>query len=141
VRKVDEAIEFEIENHVPFAIDEMVIDYHVSQSTKESSKVLVVYARKGLFVKYLTMLNNINLDPRYICMEGVELANLTVLGMSPPDTSFALVDIGHSKTTVTVCRGKKLIYTRTIGIAGQLFTEAIQQKLNVPADEAERFKI
>lgn len=141
VKKIDEAIEYEIENHVPFSLDELVVDYHVVSSAKDLSKVLVVYAPKGIFVKYLTMLNNINIDPRQICVEGIELVSLMMLGISPPDSSYALVDIGHSKTTITICRGKRLVYTRTVSAAGKHFTEVIQRKLNVPFDEAERFKV
>ncbi|MDZ4225116.1 MAG: cell division protein FtsA, partial [bacterium] len=54
---------------------------------------------------------------------------------------YAILDIGHTKTNMTLCRGKKLSFIRSISIAGKHLTESIQKKLNVPLEEAERMKI
>lgn len=139
--KIDQTIEFELENYIPFELSEVVSDYHIINATKESSKVLVLYTPKGQFVKYLTMMQNVGVDPKIVCSEGVELVNLVNLGMVPPEGVFSMVDIGHKKTTVTICKGKNLIYTRTLAIGGYHITEAIAKKLGVPFEEAEKLKI
>lgn len=140
-KKIDQTIEFELENHIPFEIADVAADYHIIRSTKDSSKVLVMYAPKGQFVKHLTMLENVGIDPRIVCVEGAEFVNLVNLGMVPPEGVYAMVDIGHKKTTVTICRGKALMYTRTITVGGWHFTDAIAKKAGVPFDEAEKLKI
>jgi type IV pilus assembly protein PilM len=140
-KKIDQTIEFELENYIPFELDDVVVDYNIIRSTKDESKVLVMYAPKGQFVKYLTLLENANVDPRIVCVEGVELVNLVNLGMVPPEGVYSLVDIGHKKTTVTICKGKSLVYTRTIMLGGWHITNSIAKRLNVSYEEAEKLKI
>jgi type IV pilus assembly protein PilM len=140
-KKIDSTIEFELENYIPFEVADVVADYHVVSATKDSSKVLVLYAPKGSFVKYLTMVQGAGVDPKTVASEGVELINLVNLGMVPPEGVYSIVDIGHKKTTVTICKGKSLAYTRTIMIGGFHITDAISKKLGVPFAEAEKLKI
>lgn len=141
IRKIDQTVEFEIEDYIPFELDEVVFDYHASVIDKNMSKVLVAYTNKGEFVKYLTMLNNAGVDPRVISVEGAELINLMQFGLIPPESSYAIIDIGHSKTTVTIGKGKKLILTRVIPIAGERINEEIHKSVELPLDEAARLKI
>lgn len=141
MRKIDQTVEFEIENYIPFELDEVVFDYHASVIDKNMSKVMVAYTNKGEFVKDLTLLNNAGVDPRIICVEGAELINLMHFGLVPPESSYAIVDIGHSKTTITIGRGKKLILARTIPIAGRHINDAIHERLHIPPDEAAKLKV
>lgn len=140
-KKIDQTIEFELENYIPYELADVVVDYHIVHLAKDSSKVLVMYAPKGSFVKYLTLLENAGIDPRIVCVEGVALVNLVNLGMVPPEGVYAMVDIGHRKTTVTICKGKNLVYTRMIMVGGYHFTNSISAKAGVPFDEAEKLKI
>ncbi|MBI4365933.1 MAG: pilus assembly protein PilM [Deltaproteobacteria bacterium] len=140
-KKIDQAIEFEIENHIPFPIDDLVLDYHVTHAAKDAASVLVFYAHKAEFVKYLTLLGNAGVDPKRVCVEGVELVNLVNMGLVPPDVPYAILDVGHEKTAITICHGKRFIYTRTLTIGGRHITQAIAERLNISADEAERLKL
>lgn len=140
-KKIDQTIEFELENYIPFELADVVIDYHVVKLTKESSKILVLYVPKLQFGKYLSMLGSANVDPKIMCVEGVELVNLVNLGMVPPEGAYALIDVGHKKTTITICKGKSLAYTRTVGIGGWHITDSISKKVGVPFEEAEKLKI
>ncbi|MBI4211650.1 MAG: pilus assembly protein PilM [Deltaproteobacteria bacterium] len=140
-KKIDQAIDFELEGQIPFEASELVLDYSVVWSTKEASRVLALYALKKDFSKYLTMLTNIGIDPRAVSGQGVDLINLVALGMVPPEAPYAIIDIGHEATTISICRGRQLAYVRGISIAGKAITQAIVEKLHVSLDEAERMKI
>ena len=140
-KKIDQTIEFEMENYIPFDIADVVADYHIVKATKDSSKVLVFYAPKSQFVKTLSLLEKANVDPKVVCVEGVELVNLVNLGMVPPEGVYAMLDVGHKKTTITICKGKNLYFTRTIMIGGWHITDAIAKKLGVSHEEAEKLKI
>jgi type IV pilus assembly protein PilM len=139
--KIDQTVKFEIESYIPFEMEQVVIDYAVVWQTKEASRVMVVYVQKGDLAKDLSTFATIDLDPRYVCVEGVDQVGLVNLGMVPPEGAYAIIDIGHAKSTVTICRGKNLGYIRAISIAGKAITSAIAGKLAVPYDEAERLKI
>jgi len=140
-KKIDQTIEFEIENHIPFHLEDIVLDYTVLWSVKDASKVMALYTQKGEVAKKLAMLQGINIDPRHLCDEGVEMVNLVNLGMVPPEGAFAIVDIGHEKTLVSIFNGRRLGFIRAISVAGKAVTEAIAKKLGVPFEEAERLKV
>lgn len=140
-KKIEQTVTFEMEGHIPFNLEDVLVDYSVVWSTKEASRVLVVYVQKAAFAKHLSTLQTVNIDPRYVAVEGVELLNLVNLGMVPPEGAYAIIDLGHEKTTIAICQGKRLAYVRAISLAGKAITEAIAQKLELPFDEAERIKI
>jgi len=140
-KKIDQTVQFEMEGYIPFEIEDVVVDYAVVWSTKEASKVLVVYIQKAELAKELSTLQSVGIDPRYICVEGMELINLVNLGMVPPEGAYAIIDLGHEKTTVAICQGRRLAYVRAISIAGKMITEAVAEKLELPIEEAEKLKI
>ncbi len=141
LKKIDQTVQFEIESYIPFEMDQVVLDYAVVWQTKEASRVMVVYVQKTELAKELSALGAVNVDPRYVCVEGVDQIGLINVGMVPPEGAYAIIDIGHSKSTVTICRGKNLGYIRAISLAGKAITEAIAERMSVPYDEAERLKI
>ncbi len=140
-KKIAQTVTFEMEGHMPFGLDEVLLDYSIIWSTKEASKVLVVYIKKSEFAKQLSTLQTIGVDPRVMGVEGLELVNLVNLGMVPPEGAYAIIDMGHAKTTIAVCQGKKLAFMRSILIGGAQITEAIAARLEVPLEEAERLKV
>ena len=140
-KKINQAIDLEIETFIPFSSEEIITDYGVLWSTKDAAKVLAVYVQKNVFTEQLAMLQNIDLEPRAIGAEGVDFISLVNLGMVPPEGAYAILDIGHEKTTVTICQGKRIAYMRAISMAGKSITSAIAKELDVPFEEAERMKI
>lgn len=140
-KKIDQTVQFEIESFIPFSIEDILADYVVIWQTKEASRVMVVYVQKKDLVKELTMLGTVGIDPRFVCVEGVELTNLVNMGMVPPEGAYAIIDMGHEKSTVTICRGRHLGYIRAISLAGKAITLGISNRLGVPIDEAEKMKI
>lgn len=139
--KIDQSLEFELEGFVPFDLEQLVIDYHVLNTTKESSDILTFYVLKKDFTEWLQFLQNCHIDPKIITVEGVEFLNLVCLGMIPPEGAYAILDIGHNKTTLSVCLGKKLVLNRAISFGGKQITQMIHQKMGVSLEEAERLKI
>lgn len=140
-KKIAQTVVFELEEYLPFTMEEVIFDYHVVESSKELSKILTLYARKTDVAKTLSFLNAAGVEPRRLCSQGVELVNLVNMGLTPPDAPYAILDIGHRTTTVTVCQGKRLAYTRTIAVGGQHITHAIARLIDASDDEAERLKI
>lgn len=140
-KKIDQTIEFELENFLPFPVDEVAYDYYIVRNDKTSSDLLVAYVTKAALGKFLSTMQGGGMDPRRVGVEGAELVNLMHIGMVPPEGSYAMVDIGHSKSTLTICQGKRLIFLRTILIGGRHYTEAIAHALHLPMEEAEKLKI
>lgn len=140
-KRVAQTVAFEIEDLIPFGMDEVVYDYHIATVGIEESQVLVFYARNADIAEFLTFINAAGVDPRRLCSGGVELVNLVHIGMQAPEAPFALVDLGHETTKIVVCDGKKLIFMRTIAIGGQQLTQAVAKAVDSSEEEAERLKV
>ena len=140
-KKVDQTIEFEMENYLPLPIEGLVIDYHPLSIAESRTTVLVSYARKSEFVKLLNLMNGADLDPRFAGCEPLEIANIMKLGVLQPEGAYALIDLGHEKTNVVIFAGSKLQYVRTCMMGGKNLTQAIAESLNIPLVEAERMKV
>lgn len=140
-KKIDSALEFELENYVPFSLEDLSIDYVLLEKGEASSKVLSVYTPKAELVKFLNILSNSHCDARYVGVDCLDLANLSLSGMLPPQGQYAILDIGHSKTNLCIMQGSKVRAVRTIAIGGKHITQAIARSMKIDFAKAEEIKM
>lgn len=137
-KKIEQTLPFEIESYLPLPMEDVLFDYTIVESTKDLSRVLVFYAKKSEVAEFLRVLQGIGVDPRRLCVLGVELLSLVALGGVPPDVAYAIIDVGHDATTISVCQGKHLCFTRSVMVGGAQMIDAIATAVGVAPDEAER---
>lgn len=140
-KKIDSAIEFELENYVPFPLEDLCVDYILLEKGVNTSKALTFYAPKSELVKFLNILSTANADPRYVGVEPLDLSNLPLSGMLPPQGSYAILDLGHSKTNLCIMQGNKPRAVRTIAIGGKHITQAIAKAMKLDWERAEELKL
>ncbi|MBF0492750.1 MAG: pilus assembly protein PilM [Deltaproteobacteria bacterium] len=138
--KIDSAIDFELETFVPFPVEDLCIDYIPIQKKASQTTVIAAYTPKAQIAKFLGMLSEANFDPRYVGVESLDLANLYHSRMLPPQGCYALLDLGHSKTQLTLLSGGELKLARTISIGGKHITEAIAKVMEVDFSRAQQIK-
>lgn len=141
IKKIDQTIEFELESYLPVSLDELLIDYSILSIDEHRSTILVAYTPKSRFIKYLDMLQLAGIDPKFIGVDVIDMASISQIAMVAQDTNYAIIDVGYSKTNVTVMEGRKLKYARTITLGGIHFTKAIQKAFKLNQDKAEALKL
>lgn len=139
--RIEQALPFEIEEHMPFDLEDVIYDYHVLESGKEFSRLLAFYTQKRHVAQVLSLVNSAGVEPRRLCVAGMELVNLIAMGSVPPDAPFAIIDVGHRQTVVSICEQGKFAFSRTLSLGGEDMTQAIAQAVGVSVDEAEQLKI
>jgi general secretion pathway protein L len=137
-RRIAQAVPFELEDQVPFELDQMVIDWELAQREGNQSHVVSVLAPRAEVSALIETLHEARCDARIIEAEGLALANLAAAFVLPGTR--LLVDIGHTKTTLCALRDGVAASARSVGIAGRAFTEAIAQERSLSLDQAERWK-
>ncbi len=137
-RRIAQAVPFEVEDQVPFDLDEMVIDWAPTGREGSTAHVVSVLAPRTEVSALVETLHEARCDARVIESEGLALANLAS-SFEFPGTRL-IVDIGHSKTTVCAIREGVAMSARSIGVAGRSFTEAIAQERSLSLEQAERWK-
>lgn len=130
--QVVKTLSFAIEDEVPLELDDAVLAWRHGEGAGE---VLATLARRDELAEVLGALESRSLDPRRVLVAGEVLA---AYGRGPGIT--AVVDVGHTQTTVTVARDGVPLTTRALGVAGRAMTRAIQDALGCSWREAETLK-
>ncbi len=143
--ELQESIQWEAEQYIPFDINDVNIDVQVlTQNPVEHGQmdVLLVAAKKDMINDYLGVVHEAGLTPMMVdvaafCVENAFEINYDL----PVNETVVLVNIGASVITINVLAAGITAFTRDISMGGNHFTEEIQKQLNVSYDEAEALKL
>jgi type IV pilus assembly protein PilM len=149
VKELTDTMRFEVERHIPFTADEVVMDYAPIidpddlPEEETNMKVLLAVAQEELIKSYLKVLSTAGLQP--IALDVEILAAMRALidihqRTGQLDNTMALVSIGAVSTDISIINQGNLIFTRSVPIAGDALTEAIADQLGRTPEEAEELK-
>lgn len=139
--KVAQTLPFELEEHIPFGLDQIIFDHHIVLSEDKSSKVLVLFTPKEVIQKHLSLFEGLDMSPEILTSGASALSNLTSLEEEGSKEMYAMVDIGHTQTSVCVIEDSSIRLLRTLSCAGKVITETIQQDYSLSYEEAQKAKI
>jgi general secretion pathway protein L len=139
--KVEQTLPFAVEAEVPFDLADMVLGWRAVSSGPQT-QVLTALVRRDRLETWIGALDQRGLDPSVVYVDGEMLAPLAIGTDGRPAGGLvvAVVDVGHSHTTVSVVRGGQVEWTRSVNVGGWSFTRAIQQALSCSWAEAEARK-
>ena len=139
--KFEQSVRYEIEQNVPFPIDEMVCDRQILGDTANGDKsVLIVAAKVGQIEAVTDAVAASGFRPTLV--DVAPIATLSALKAANPgdDSSVIVLDIGAKMTSLLIVDGEK-VYNRSIPIAGNNITRDVAQAFGVGLPEAERLKL
>jgi general secretion pathway protein L len=140
-RKIGMAVFAEVEDAVPFNLDDMIVDHQILGKAPDGRTiVMVVMTRKTFLRSFLDHLNRVHIDPKLIDIDSLSFYNLAPYLRVDPDECVAMVDIGHEKTSVCVVQNGLLKMFRSINIGGAYLTEFLSRDLEVTLAEAQSAK-
>lgn len=143
------AIRFEADKYIPFDLDEVVLDCAKLDTAGEAAgemRVLLVAAKRDVVEQRVNLLRRVGLEPALIDVDAFAVGNaFELVARANEDAALgskvsALVDVGASKTTVTVVKGHEPRFTREVYLGGEDFTATIAKKLGIETGEAEHLK-
>jgi type IV pilus assembly protein PilM len=141
--ELEEQIHWEAEQHIPFDIKDVEVDYQVLRRRPESSQMdlLLVAAKREQIADYLQLARNAKLRPVVCDIDAFTVQNLFehTRGL-PPDRTIALLTVGGSLCSLNIVSNGVSAFTREIASGGHLITEEIQKAMSVPHDQAEAYK-
>jgi general secretion pathway protein L len=138
-RRLAAAVPFEVEQQVPFDLAEFIVDWDVAGESAGGADVTACLVQRAEATLLVETLAEAGLSPRAIEAEGLVLSNLAAL-LELPGLR-VLADLGHRKSSFSLCRDGRVIATRTVPIAGRALTQAIAQERGLGELEAERAKV
>ncbi len=139
--KLDQLIRYEIEQNVPFPIDEIVSDHQFIGTTAEGDKAAMIVAAKLESVRAVTdAVCAAGLKPSKVDVSPIAICN--ALKFAHPDLTgcSVVLDIGSKTTNLIILEDEK-IYNRSIPVAGNAITKELAQTFGCSFEEAEQLKI
>jgi len=115
-KRLNQTIPFELETHVPFGLDEVVVDYQVLHRDSSGTTVLAAMVQKPDLEAHLAMLQAVGIDPKVVDFAPLSALNvLRVLGDHLPST-FVFVDFSTATANVSLYRNGQLVGLRTLSV-------------------------
>lgn len=141
-------VESEANQYIPFALDEVNLDFQVigpAPSSPDEVEVLIAASRKEKVEDRVASAEAAELKPLVMDVESyaIQAAFDLVLAQLPgigAEQIVALVDIGANATKVTVIRGDQPVYSREQAFGGSQLTQDIMRAYGMSAEEAELVK-
>ena len=141
--EMNNAVRWEAENHIPFSVDKVYLDWQViKKADKQNSKnlILIAAAPRLLIDSYLNCLKEAGLEPIGLEPESVALVR-SLIAPEEKNESTMIIDMGFNGFSFVVYSAGAIRFSARVNISGQLFDQAVAEKMNVSFKEAERLKI
>ena len=141
---MESQIQIEADQHIPFPLDQVALDFEVQNEPEEgaeSVEVLLAAARSEIVDNCIASLQLGGLNPKVVDIEAFTIEN-TIKWISqnfPSGVStdaIAVADIGSRSTTFSVLEDLKVVYSRDEAFGGVQLTEEIQRRYGMSFDEA-----
>ncbi len=139
-----EQIPWEAEHHIPFAKDDVEIDYQVINRSNAGGQmeILLVAAKKEVVHDYAAVAREALLSPAVVDVAAFTVQNaFEVSYQTAPGETVVLINVGAATSNINILKNNASAFTRDVTIGGSAFTEEIQKQLNVAHDEAEAYKV
>jgi len=140
-KRIPDIVRFEAEQQIPFPIADVIWRWQTFADPNSPDKEVGIFAMKRIDVA--AMLNHF--ESVMLPVDMVQMAPLALYNFMRYDGQVAeqgatlLADIGADKTDLVVCDGSR-IWTRTIQIGGNSFTQALVKAFKLTFRKAEKLK-
>ena len=138
--KLEELVQYEIEQEVPFPVDEIVCDHQfLGQTAEGDTAAMIVAAKLEQVSKVTDVVVAAGFTP--VVVDVGPMAVLNALKRSYPGLpgGTVVLDIGAKTTSLVLVENEK-IYLRSIPVAGNAITKEIAQAFGCTMEEAEALK-
>ena len=139
--RFEQLVKYEIEQNVPFPIDEMICDRQVLGDTPNGDKSVMIVAAKTDQIEAITdAVQSLGFKPELVDVSPIALTNAVRHATGDDEACSVILDIGAKTTSLVIVEGDT-IYNRSIPVAGNAITKEIATALGCSTEEAEKIKL
>lgn len=141
--KVTQIVRYEIQQQIPFALDQIALDYQILNRTESGSyDVMMAAIKVDVVDKQLEVLKGTK-----CAVDIVDVCPLAAYNWLKHTGEFgtegecvALLDMGASTTDIVIEKGGQFRFTRPLSLGGDEITRALSENFGASFAEAEKFK-
>ena len=138
--ELDQLVEFEAQQNVPFPIEEVTWAYQPVSSSGEEVEVLLVAIKNEAIDEINEAVEDGSLVGRGVDVAPVALCNAFKFSYPETEGAALLIDVGARTTDLIYIEGKR-IYTRSVPVGGAAATSAIAKEFDMSFADAEERKM
>lgn len=139
--ELQESFAWHAEEHIPFDISDVNLDYHVMDRSGDAIHVLMAACKRDKVANLKQTIQLAGKQPAIIDVDAFALQNCYELNYDPqPGQVVALLNIGASTTNINILNGVRSVFTRDATFGGNQYTSLLQKELGLTFDQAESVK-
>ncbi|MCK5862696.1 MAG: type IV pilus assembly protein PilM, partial [Candidatus Hydrogenedentes bacterium] len=141
--KVDQIVRYEIQQQIPFGLDQIAMDYQILSRTEQGGyDVMMAAIKVDVVEKHIEPLIPLKCDVSAV--DVLPLASYNWVrhqrGFGEQGECVALINMGASTTDIVIERGNQFRFTRPLNVGGNDITRAFAEAFNMDFASAERIK-
>lgn len=153
--KIAKALPLELEDELPFAIDNAVIDFKIVRTRGNEAEILACATPRTNIEKLIQFFKDTGAQLDIISPEGVAFANLferfdlpapqepiisseAAEGQEPVKKVEVVLHMGHTRTLICAMENQRLVAVRSLLWGGKNIIDALAIKYQLPFTEAQK---
>lgn len=142
---IDDDVRIAAQKHVPFEPKTYYIDWQIIRTsgpiTDPTTTILIAVTTKQVANTYTYLLESVGLGVMALEVESLAMARTLITATKMYEgEARAILDIGASKTTFIIYDNDSVQFSRVLGYSGEIVSTALEQKLHISKEDAEKLK-
>jgi type IV pilus assembly protein PilM len=139
--ELQESIEWHAEEHIPFDITDVALDYQITGRTPDSLHVLMAACKRDFVANVKQAIQLAGKQPQIIDVDAFALQNCYEVNYEPQaGQTVALLNVGASTSNINIVDGARSVFTRDVSFGGNQYTAALQKEFGLTFEQAEQLK-
>jgi type IV pilus assembly protein PilM len=139
--ELQESFSWHAEEHIPFDIADVNLDYQLTSSSPESLHVLMAACKSDKIANVKQAIQLAGKQPVIIDVDAFALQNCYEVNYQPRTGEVvALLNIGAATMNINILNGIRSIFARDASVGGSQYTSLLQKELGLSFEQAEAVK-
>ena len=136
-----ESFSWHAEEHIPFDISDVNLDYQVTSSSADTLNVLMAACKSDKIANVKQAIQLAGKQPVVIDVDTFALQNCYEVNYQPKAGEVvALLNIGASTMNINIMNGACSVFARDASVGGSQYTSLLQKELGLTFEQAEAVK-
>jgi type IV pilus assembly protein PilM len=135
--ELSESIRWEAEQHIPFDIEDVELDFQVLKQDGPQQEVMLVAVKKGKVQGYVDAVAEAGLSVSVVDVDVFALETQYEYNFQGEKDVVALVNIGHETTNTNILQGGVNVYARDVFVGGKQYAATLAQRFDLTPQDAD----
>ena len=139
--ELQESFSWHAEEHIPFDIADVNLDYELTSKSSESLHVLMAACKSDKIANVKQAIQLAGKQPVIIDVDAFALQNCYDVNYQPKAGEIvALLNIGAATMNINILNGTRSVFARDASVGGSQYTSLLQKELGLSFEQAEGVK-